>query len=64
MNPWLAVVCGVPVLLLLLLLLAALRVSGREEEEVARWIETMAAVGWMEWPAANGYYLQEDDDAD
>lgn len=29
----------------------ALAVSGREERDQQGWLETMAAMGWQEWPA-------------
>lgn len=40
---------------------SALAVSQREEQELRRWIETMRAVGWQEWPASTkGDYSADD----
>ena len=52
-------ICAVLGLALLILMIGwgALAVSQREEEDQQRWIETMAAAGWQEWPSANGDYL-------
>lgn len=45
----------------------ALVVSGQEEEDQQRWIETMAAAGRQEWPAeatANCDYLADETEHD
>lgn len=43
----------------------ALAVASREEADLARWLETMAAVGRAEWPAsANDDYPAGEPDQD
>jgi len=46
----------------------ALAVSSQEEEDQRRWVETMAAAGWQDWPAgeasANGDYAAGSDALD
>ena len=45
---------------LLLFVLAACVQSGNDAEDEQRWIETMMAAGWQEWPAAANSNNQAD----
>jgi hypothetical protein len=40
----------------------ALVVSSREEADQQRWIETMAAMGWQDWPAGDDGQAEPDGD--
>ena len=41
---------------------SALAVSQREAQDQQRWIETMTAMGWQDWPAGEDGQAESDGD--